>query len=186
MLCMATAYQLRISLRDVVPEVWRRIQVPSDFTIDATIWALLAGMGWQIYHLYDLQLGQVTYGMPDPDFNSSIADAREVVLGNALTSGDELVLNYDYGDGWTHDVLVESMAIGGPREKARCVEGAQACPPEDCGGPPGYEHLLEVLSDPDNPEHEGLAEWADGFDAAAFDVKTATKAMAVALRANRG
>jgi hypothetical protein len=180
---MTTMHQVRVSLQGVEPEVWRRLLLPSDVTMDEAIWLMLAGMGWEIYHLYDLRLGEVAYGMPDEDFNASIADAREVVLGNALTAGDRLVLSYDYGDGWEHDVVVETVVPmqGGPR----CVDGAAACPPEDCGGPDGYQHLLEVLANPGHDEYADLAGWAGGFDASAFNAGKATKAMLVALKAQR-
>ena len=78
---------------------------------------------------------------------------------------------YDFGDGWDHDIRVgqrlASVGLGTPH----CVDGARACPPEDCGGAPGYEHLLAVLADPADPEHAELLEWVGGeFDPDAFDV----------------
>jgi hypothetical protein len=179
MLGMTTMHQLRISLQRVEPEVWRRLLVPSDATMEQAIWAMLAGMGWQIYHLYDLRMGEIVYGIPDDDGDPTIADDREVLLGNALTVGDELVLSYDYGDGWEHVVVVEDV-LESEKSRPRCVDGAGACPPEDCGGPPGYEHLREVLADPSHKDHQDLADWAGPFNPTVFDPAVATKAMLAA------
>jgi hypothetical protein len=93
--------------------------------------------------------------------------------------GSKLRWDYDFGDGWEHDVVVEGI---GPRrsdfEGPVCLAGSRACPPEDCGGPMGYEDLLDALSDPAHPEHDDMREWAPpGFDPAHFDVDQATAAM---------
>ncbi|MGI8814308.1 MAG: IS1096 element passenger TnpR family protein [Pseudonocardia sp.] len=58
----------------------------------------------------------------------------------------------------------------------RCISGEGACPPEDCGGSGGYQHLREVLADADDAEHEAMAMWlglekAAEFDVAAFDLE---------------
>ena len=85
--------------------------------------------------------------------------------------GAAIQYDYDFGDGWEHDVVLEAIA---PRQKERryplCVDGARACPPEDCGGVPGYEDLLEVMSDPDHEEYDERLEWLGGrFDPEKFD-----------------
>ena len=176
---MTSTYQVRISLHDVEPEVWRRLLLPSEMTMEQAIWAMLAGMGWEIYHLYDLRLGEVVYGIPDDDGDPSIADDREVLLGNALSVGDELVLSYDYGDGWEHAVVVEDI-VDGAKTQPRCLDGANACPPEDCGGPGGYQELLAVLADPGHEDHRQMSEWAGPFDPLAFDPAKATAAVLAA------
>jgi hypothetical protein len=76
---------------------------------------------------------------------------------------------YGVGDGWDHDIrvgqLLASIGTGTPH----CVDGARACPLEDSGGPSGYEHLLEVLADPVDPEHAELLERVGGeFEPDAF------------------
>jgi len=50
-----------------------------------------------------------------------------------------------------------------------CTAGAQACPPEDCGGVSGYQELRTALADPAHPEHHECLAWAGAdFDPAAF------------------
>ncbi|MFP5369148.1 MAG: plasmid pRiA4b ORF-3 family protein, partial [Actinomycetes bacterium] len=76
---------------------------------------------------------------------------------------------------WEHDVRVESHRTA---EAPTCLDGARACPPEDCGGTPGYEHLLDVVADPGHPEHPELMEWLGGpLNPEAFDAADATARM---------
>jgi hypothetical protein len=91
--------------------------------------------------------------------------------------GGSLRWDYDFGDGWEHDVVVE--AIESPVEGKRYpvfLDGARACPPENSGGIPGYARLLTALADPKDPEHGELVEWApDGFDPEVFDLVAANR-----------
>ena len=74
--------------------------------------------------------------------------------------GSTCVYEYDFGDGWVHEVLLEAMLLREPRRRyPRCLEGARACPPEDCGGVPGYYRLLEIMSDPSHEEYEDMLTW---------------------------
>lgn len=93
-------------------------------------------------------------------------------LDQIVSEGDKLIYEYDFGDGWEHKIRIEKIL---PAEKGKrypvCLAGKRACPPEDCGGPPGYERLLEVLRDPKHEEYEETLEWLGGpFDPEAFDV----------------
>jgi hypothetical protein len=105
--------------------------------------------------------------------NEKYATVKKVLPGEQA----QLRFDYDFGDRWEHDVVVE--AIETPAEGVRypiCLAGERACPPEDCGGPSGYERLLTALADPADPEHDELKEWIpDGFDPEAFDVVTVNK-----------
>ena len=79
---------------------------------------------------------------------------------------------YDFGDMWRHDIFVEAISPPEPGvQYPRCVAGAGACPPEDCGGPGGYERLLEVLGDPGHDEYALWMEWTGGgIDPDKFDL----------------
>jgi hypothetical protein len=148
--------------------------VPAALTFEALHEVIQAAMGWQNYHLYDFEVGTSRLGVPDPEFGDDRSeDARRVRLRDAgLAEGRTLLYRYDFGDGWEHDLIVEQV-LEAPREapvRARCLEGARACPPEDCGGPYGYAELLEVLADPDHPDHKELGDWAGAdFDPERFD-----------------
>jgi hypothetical protein len=91
---------------------------------------------------------------------------------------------YDFGDGWEHELVVEEeLPAGDDLASPTCLDGAGACPPEDCGGPPGYEHLRRVLADPTDGQHEELVGWlgptsAAEFDPARFEPASANRALA--------
>jgi len=88
--------------------------------------------------------------------------------------GDSMAYTYDFGDDWQHEVVLEDVAVPTPRTRyPRCADGEGACPPEDCGGPHGYQDLLGVLADRNHPEHDSMLEWLGGRrDPAAFDPRS--------------
>ena len=81
------------------------------------------------------------------------------------------IYEYDFGDGWEHEVKVEKiLPCEAGETAASCLQGKNACPPEDCGGIPGYYHLLEVIANPQHREHKDLTEWlGSDFDPHHFD-----------------
>jgi Plasmid pRiA4b ORF-3-like protein len=110
-----------------------------------------------------------------------VEDATAVVLGDEIDVGHRSSCDYDYdfGDGWRLEVVVESGAVGAaPAPGAACTGGERAGPPEDCGGPDGYAALLEALSDPGHPEHDDAVTWVgEGFDPASFSLVEANAAV---------
>ncbi len=88
------------------------------------------------------------------------------------TAPARFIYEYDFGDGWEHEILVEKILP--PEEGVRypvCLAGKRACPPEDCGGTPGYAHFLEAIRNPGHEEHDELLQWVgDSFDLEAFDL----------------
>jgi len=175
-----TVHRLKISLREVKPAVWRRIEVPSEMKLSKLAATLEAAMGWQGGHLHAFVVGRQRYGVPDPDWPSGELDERKVTVAEVLPFVKaKLRWEYDFGDGWEHDVVVE--AIEPRQEKTRypvCRAGQRACPPDDCGGPGGYEDLLEALADLNHPSHDELAEWVPpGFDPERFDLDETNAAL---------
>jgi hypothetical protein len=156
--------ELEVTLRDVEPRVWRRIVVPESISLRRLHAGLQVAMGWENAHLYLFAIGDVDYG--DVEDMDELGDVR-TKLADVAAPGLTFRYDYDFGDGWEHDVRVLGTTIvDGPL----CLDGARACPPEDCGGPPGYEHLLHVLADPAHPEHAESAEWIGRpVDPEAFD-----------------
>lgn len=156
-----TVHQLKVTLRTVKPPVWRRIVVPSEITLADLAATLEAATGWDGYHLHAFEVDGTRYGTPDPDWVNDDLDEGRFRLGDVLpVVGSKMRWDYDFGDGWEHTVLVEEI---GPPESGvtypTCLTGRRACPPEDCGGPWGYENLLQALADPSHPDHEDLREW---------------------------
>jgi len=164
--------QLRVTLEDVDPPVWRRLLVPGSVRLDKLHRMLQAAMGWGDSHLHCFQIGESRFGMQADDYPEDELDETDVTVVAAIGEATRFSYEYDFGDGWDHEVLVERrwrMAIG--LKFGVCLDGANACPPEDCGGSGGYARLLEVLADPNHEEHEELAGWVGGrFDASEFDV----------------
>ena len=168
----APIYQLRIELRYVKPTIWRRLLVPASIKLHQLHGALLWTMGWAGGHLHEFVVGHDHYGEPDPNFDTPPAVQRDdrVTLAAALGARKSFVYLYDFGDGWEHQVSVEKILPPDPALKLPlCVAGANACPPEDVGGPPGYEEFLAAINDPAHEEHDAMLEWCGGaFDPTAF------------------
>lgn len=172
--------RLRVELLDIRPPVWRRMEVRADATFWALHVALQNAMGWTDSHLHDFELpsadtrAETWIGMPDfaGDEDREILPEHDERLDRWLHhAGERFFYNYDYGDGWRHEITVEAIepAAGGTRYP-RCLAGERACPPEDVGGPGGYQQFLEALADPSHPEHESYRDWSGGnFDPERFD-----------------
>lgn len=166
------AVELTVRLRDVEPPVWRRIVAPERTTLADLHGILQAAMGWQDAHLWLFELDGVRYG--EIENMDDFGDPRAVSVGS-IADGTSFRYDYDFGDGWEHDIRVENHRTA---EAPACLDGARACPPEDCGGAPGYEHLLDVAADPGHPERTELLDWLGGpFDPEAFDAAQATARM---------
>jgi len=174
----ATIYQLRVSLLESTPAIWRQMQVRSDVSLYRLHRILQVVMGWTNSHLYQFIVNRRMYGQPDPEFGMDITNAQRVKLGEVVPrQGRKFTYEYDFGDCWEHQLVVEAILPAAPGvHYPVCLAGARACPPEDCGGSPGYEHLLEVLQNPQDAEYEELLEWVGGpFDPEAFDVETVNR-----------
>jgi len=166
------AYQLYVELEWVQPKVWRRFLVPITIDLPLLHATLLFGMGWLGGHLHEFVIGRDNYGPTDMADLDHIVDEEGVTLRDALGAKKTFTYVYDYGDDWRHKVKVEKIVtLDAPIDRGVCIGGENACPPEDVGGPPGYEEFLSALADPKHPEHRDLKKWIGGsFDPTAFSV----------------
>ncbi len=155
-------FQLHVLLNDADPQVWRRIVVPSDFSLQALHSVIQMSMGWQMSHLYDFNIGKDRYSEPD-EFDDHPTRPVETPLSVALEGQKKFTYNYDFGDSWTHTVKIEKTFEGAKMKTPICIDGENACPPEDCGGTPGFENLKKVIANPKDEEHENLMDWLGGF-----------------------
>lgn len=181
---MATVHQIKVTLRGIRPPVWRRVVVDSGTSLADLANLLEAAMGWLGGHLHAFDDGESIYQLPNPDgdfgWGRRTIDERTVAISDVLAEPKaKLRWDYDFGDGWQHDIVVESIRATEPDVDApTCVAGRRACPPEDCGGVWGYERLLAARADPDHEDHQELPEWTPpDFDPNEFDASEATEAM---------
>jgi hypothetical protein len=174
---MSRALRLKIELLGTSPSVWRRIEVLDDGTFWDLHVAIQDSMGWSDSHLHaftvrDAAEGHTEIGIPDPESETGVIAGWELSLSKLIRNpGDRFVYEYDFGDSWLHSVVLEEAGPVVPDiEYPRCVGGERKCPPEDCGGPPGFEEFLEAIADPDHDEHESLLSWSGGsYDPEEFD-----------------
>jgi hypothetical protein len=182
----ASVFQLRLTLMQVEPAVWRRLVVPADITLGKLHFVLNESMGWTCSHLHLFALRDRSFGDPrlDVDRELGFEDERTIRLESLVDEGQSLRYEYDLGDSWEHDVLIEKRLEGDSRlSYPLCISGARACPPEDCGGVPGYARLVAALADPDNTDHDELLTWVGGhFDPEGFDVNRTNQALRTIAR----
>jgi hypothetical protein len=163
-------FQIKVTLRNVKPPVWRRLIVPSDISLPALHEVVQAAMGWFDCHLHLFRVRDREFSPPG-DFEPIGEDSRKVSLDEiAPRKGSRVVYEYDFGDGWCHDIVVEDV-IDGRCSSVRCLKGRRRCPPENCGGPWGYAELREAVADPTHERRDELLEWIpEDFDPEEFDV----------------
>ncbi|QGJ71670.1 Hypothetical protein PBC10988_33770 [Planctomycetales bacterium 10988] len=178
-------YQLMIFLLGSDPPIWRRIQV-KNCSLDKLHEHIQYAMGWTDSHMYQFITEDKRYGDPflfEDDFDSQIhGDAPKVKFRDLIPESGEsfrFVYEYDFGDGWEHGIEFEGcLEVKKGVRYPLCLEGENACPPEDIGGIWGYYDFLKALANPKHEGHEDAAEWVDGkFDPSAFSAKEATKMM---------
>lgn len=169
-------YQLRITLADVTPPVWRRVLIPGGYTLDRVHRTIQHAMGWQNCHLHSFEIDGVQYGEPDPDGELAVRDELEFRLDAVAGKGDRFTYTYDFGDWWEHHITVEDVFPADPDAAYPvCREGERACPPEDVGGPGGYALLLEALTDPGHRDHAAIRDWIGRrYDPDAFQPEAAS------------
>jgi hypothetical protein len=176
-----TMYQFKVTLNGVKPPIWRRLLVPSSFSLKDLHKVLQVALGWTDSHLHGFIAKGRHYGIPDPEFGTGQINESRVRLDEVLsTEKDAMTYEYDFGDGWGHKIVLEKVleqAVEGAAPS--CIAGARACPPEDCGGPWGYTELLKIIADPAHPEHDERLEWLGGeFDPERFDLSEINSVLA--------
>lgn len=183
--------QLKIELCDIDPPVWRRVAVPADFPLNRLHDLIQAVFDWLDYHLHQFEVGDRIYGQPEISGcdlgGSRIYTDRNVTLGALVDRGVEaFTYRYDFGDDWEHAIVVEG--VDDPRADVAypaLLAGARRAPPDDCGGPPGFEAFLESMADEDHEEHESMMDWyGEPFDPDDMELP-AVEAMLWRIRASR-
>ena len=169
-------YELKITLRGSNPAIWRRIQVPGRIQLSRLHDVFQVVMGWTDSHLHHFVDAPIVYSVPSGDDypGEERLDERRFRLADvARHEKASFIYEYDFGDSWVHEVVVEKTLPADPNKKyAVCLHGENACPPEDCGGIWGYYELLKAVKNPKHKEHQEMIDWLGGqFDPGHFDLQ---------------
>jgi hypothetical protein len=173
-------YQVKVTLDGIKPPIWRRIQVRGDVTLFKLHKIIQAAMGWEDYHLHQFMVGEYCYVIPSPEEPWPMEtknEKRAKLFRVAPAEKTRFIYEYDFGDSWHHEILVEKILPPSEGQKhALCLAGKRSGPPEDCGGISGYYEFLEAVSDQKHPDHEDMLDWAGGeFDPESFDIEEANR-----------
>jgi hypothetical protein len=169
----ATVYQLKVTLNDIKPAIWRRLQVKSDITLGKLHLILQDALGWTNSHLHHFEIVGESYGMKDADeFDEDLLDENRHKLNKVVDEKQRFTYEYDFGDSWHHTIVIEKALPPSPTVRYPvCTAGARNCPPEDCGGTWGYAEFLDAISNKKHERHKELLEWIGGsFDPEHFDL----------------
>ena len=165
-------YAIKVTLLDTSPPIWRRFLVPRDITLSNLHRTLQTLMGWTNSHLHQFILPRQKQANRRQVVGAKIANENRTKLGELIgTVGATLLYEYDFGDGWQHELLLEEVLLGDESFQQICVAGKRCGPPEDCGGPPGFAELLMALQDANHPDHEEVGEWLGDFAPESFSVE---------------
>jgi len=173
-------YQFKITLKGIKPSIWRRIQVPQINSFWDLHVAIQNAFGWLDSHLHNFEIRNPQTGLieeigiPDEEGWSDIEIIPEWgrKISRYFTEKNKNARYvYDYGDNWEPNIKLEQILSRDPKSKYPiCIGGKRACPPEDCGGVPGYEDFLEIIMNPNHESYEEMMEWIGGhFDSEHFD-----------------
>lgn len=179
-------YRLKIRLLQIEPPIWRRLEVSGGVDLEQLGSIIQTAMGWSGEHLGAFSIGGIEFTDPETvaelredEIEAEVAEdfRLDAVLGRA---GQRFQYDYDFADEWEHRIEIETIEPAEPGQRyPRCLAGERACPPEDIGGPEGYEAFLEAWRDPGQPDHrDARAYVAADYDPDRFDLAAAVQALA--------
>ena len=184
----ARLYRMKIVLQDIEPPIWRRFVAPTFMTLEHFHACIQSIMGWENEHSHAFYINGKRFESKHLRFtvdgmwnHENGYDTANYQLSQLIKNGMVFHYEYDFGDGWTHEITVEDDNHNRDTDfPYYCIEGERACPPEDCGGPGGYMHLLEVFADRNNPEYKEMRDWLGGhFNSEYFNPKDCNREMGV-------
>lgn len=173
---MKFIFQFIIKLKGSTPEIWRRIQVSAETSFSELHHIIQLAMGWENAHQYEFKLNEILIydflDVLDDRINPFERDSEDTFLNEFITmKNPKFTYVYDFGDSWEHEILLEKvLPDDGIKKYPYCVDGACACPPEDCGGIWRYQEILNILKDKDHPEYDDIITWiGENWDATYFN-----------------
>lgn len=180
------ALELRITIADVEPPIWRHVRVPDTYTLDQLHRVIQLLFGWLDYHLYEFRAGERRFEEPGEEAGGE--DSTATLLRDLrLAAGARFTYTYDFGDDWVHEIIVQDVYMFTPMDEEderllpALMGGGRAGPHEDSGGPSGYQRMTEALRDRRHPEHQAYRRWAGpDYDPERFDAWMARNNLALA------
>jgi hypothetical protein len=169
-------YDLKLTVREIQPAIWRRIMVRSDMTLARLHLVMQVLMGWYDYHLYQFRIDNAVHGPPrDDDEDYGTRESVRISLATVFQKKPRMIsYEYDFGDGWEIEINIEKTYPGEAQlSKAVCLAGARHGPMEDSGGPHGYQQMLRILKNPRHKEYTETKQWIGyHFNAERFEVES--------------
>lgn len=162
------SYVIKVTIKDIRPPIWRRLQVEGFLTFAQLHSVLQVAFGWLDYHLYRFAFDGLEVCEEDPHATWSEFQAEETrqvdpattTIGSLFESQRRCVYEYDFGDSWEHEIVVEKRLQDQSVPCPVCLAGARHRPPEDVGGVGGYERFLASIKDESDPERDENFTWA--------------------------
>lgn len=176
--------QLKVTLQDTEPRIWRRVLVDRGTVFFDFHHILQIAFGWKNSHLFEFRYNNCKISEKSEDFDedefgdSTFIDSIFVALGAFLIKENQkFIYEYDFGDSWQHEIIVEKFLPADPKQKYPvCIGGEMSCPPEDCGGTHGFEQLLKIIADKKHPEYKDMMTWVGKkYDPKYFDKDAVNK-----------
>jgi hypothetical protein len=167
-------YEIKIELLEIEPVIWRRVLVPGSITLAQFHEVIQTVIGWTNSHPHQFIFGAHAYSDPEFEIEEARSEYRYRLARLAPQVGNTIAYEYDFGDRWDHLIRVESIIEDDMRYKGNpvCIEGRRSGPPEDCGGPWGYQNFLEAITNKEHNKHRELLNWVGGsFDPEYFDLE---------------
>jgi hypothetical protein len=164
-----SSIQLHVSLVDTKPSIWRRIIVPAATSAYEFHYMVQIAMGWKSHHLFEFRYGSSRLSIANEwgdvvELGKGTSDIEKVTVEEmAGAAGSTFSYLYDFGDDWLHKIVVEEFRDE-EINHAICSGGELACPPEDCGGIPGYYNLLKILKNKIHKERPGMVSWLNKYN----------------------
>ena len=166
-------YELKIELLEIEPTIWRRVLVPGSLTLAQLHDVIQTSIGWTNSHLHQFIVGAHAYSDPEFEIEEAKSEYRYRLARLAPRIRNTITYEYDFGDGWEHQIRVENVIEDDKRYPGRlvCLDGKRNGPPEDCGGVWGYQNFLEAIGNKKHEQHKELLNWIGGsFDPEFFDL----------------
>ena len=180
---MGNVLQLKITLKGIKPEIWRRFLVSDFWTFDRLHKIVQKIIGWENYHLYEFEVKGDKIGLVDGDALDAYPDLKNSKRARLFeyfdSVGQKFLYRYYFGDDWEHELVVEEILEDKLEQRIPfCMEGKRACPKEDCGGISGYQRFMKLLNTgkcslEENPNE--LKSWLGDWDPERFDIEKINK-----------